>query len=354
MTNMPVVPRAQDDIPIGAARDDEYDGDREVSLLTLAAMLLKHRKLIASFVAFAMGITVLRIELRSATYTASAVFITSLSRSSFGVSSLAAEFGLSLPGGSGQMGPQFYADLLETREILRSILASPFPDTSTDARASRIIDSLGVSGKDDESRRERALRKLGMMLNTTVSPKTGFVTVTARATSPRLASTIVAHSIDAINGFALAGHQSQATAERKFVEQRLEDVGHELRAAEDELQSFVESNRDLHAPALQFREDRLRRAVAEKQGVYSALAQAYEQAKIDEVRDTPSIMIIDPPKTPVVSDGRGLAKWLVVSCIGGLMMGLAVAFLKEYFAALPARDPVEFARLNAVWRRIRS
>jgi hypothetical protein len=36
------------------------------------------------------------------------------------------------------------------------------------------------------------------------------------------------------------------------------------------------------------------------------LAQAYEQSKMDEVRDTPVITIIQPPETPLMPDAKGI------------------------------------------------
>jgi len=88
--------------------------------------------------------------------------------------------------------------------------------------------------------------------------------------------------------------QSQAAAERGFTEERMAEAQEELRAAENELQRFLQNNRQFqNSPELVFQHDRLQRRVAMRQQVYTSLVQSYEQARIDEVPNTPVITVVE-------------------------------------------------------------
>src|SRR3954453_7182807 len=104
--------RPRDDT--GAAREER------VSALWFAALLLRKRRalLLAVFVGAVLGALV--AVLTPPEYTARFSFIPQgpqdANRS--GLASLAGQFGVTLGGGSVGQSPQFYADLLQTRELL--------------------------------------------------------------------------------------------------------------------------------------------------------------------------------------------------------------------------------------------
>ncbi|MFP8875045.1 MAG: hypothetical protein VCB42_11110, partial [Myxococcota bacterium] len=59
-------------------------------------------------------------------------------------------------------------------------------------------------------------------------------------------------------------------------------------------------------------------------------AQAYEQARIDEVRNTPVITIVDQPEFPVIPDPRGRLRTLALGLTLGLVVGIGLAFVSEF------------------------
>src|SRR5207245_3853543 len=106
-----------------------------------------------------------------------------------------------------------------------------------------------------------------------------------------------------LNQFNLSARQSQAAAERRFVEGRLEEARASLRAAEDALQRFLQANRQIaNSPQLTFQRDRLDRDVTLQQQLVTGLVQQYEDARIREVRDTPVITVIERPAIAVRPD----------------------------------------------------
>ena len=114
---------------------------------------------------------------------------------------------------------------------------------------------------------------------------------------------------------------------RLFIEERLSAAGRELRDTEEGLRLFLEQNRHLRdSPELQFRYERLQRQVRIKEQVFTALRQHYEEARIQEVNDTPLITVIDDAVPPDETSSPKL--WLTV--VLTFIVGAIVAFAREY------------------------
>src|SRR5262249_39127465 len=79
-----------------------------------------------------------------------------------------------------------------------------------------------------------------------------------------------------------------------------------------------------------FEYDRLLRAVTMQQQVYSSLAQAFEQARIDEVRNTPVLTLVDPPNLPAEPDRRWLLAKALLAALLGAMIGALVALVRDF------------------------
>jgi uncharacterized protein involved in exopolysaccharide biosynthesis len=153
-----------------------------------------------------------------------------------------------------------------------------------------------------------------------------------------------------INEFNLERRQSQAAAEREFTFRRLEEVRGDLRQAENRFEAFLERNRGFDSPSLLFEQDRLRRAVSLQQQLFTTLAQAYEQAKIDEVRDTPVITVIEAPETPIRPEPRGTVRKVVLAALGGTLLGLALAFGLDFTRRVEDDGSPEYAEFQKLKR----
>jgi uncharacterized protein involved in exopolysaccharide biosynthesis len=150
-----------------------------------------------------------------------------------------------------------------------------------------------------------------------------------------------------VNQFNLQTRQTQAAAERRFVEGRLEEAQAELMQAEEVLESFLQRNRAFsNSPQLQFEHDRLQRVVAQRQQVVNSLTVAFEQARIDEVRDTPVITIVEPPQVPALPDRRRLVLKVVMALvIGATVMGI-LAISTDFVRRSESTEPNEFAEFQ--------
>ena len=107
--------------------------------------------------------------------------------------------------------------------------------------------------------------------------------------------------LELVTEFNQERRQSQAAAERRFVEARREEAKGELEEAERNLQRFLEQNRSYESsPQLVFEAQRLQRSVDINQQLYTSLAQSYEQARIAETVTHPSLPSWTSPRRPAL------------------------------------------------------
>lgn len=337
--------------PTGAPPSSPLGEDR-VSLLRIASTVMRHRGLVVGLALLCFALVVLRALIVPRTYSTRSSFVAQSDNAPLNLSGIAAQFGLSLPGG-GEAGrsPAFYADLVTSRQILGGLVDTRF-SLGPDRRQVTLPEFYESSGKTPALRREEAIRTLRGELSVTVDQPTGTVKVRATAEHPQLALLLNRRLLELLNEFNLNTRQSQAGMERRFTEKRLEEVRRELREAEDRQQVFLQRNRDYrNSPELSFQQDRLKREVDMRQQLYAVLAESYERSKIDEVRDTPVITVVERPELPVRPDPRGLIKWGLVALIAGAVIGALIGFGRDALDRSRIGEPAEFAEFAELKRQ---
>jgi uncharacterized protein involved in exopolysaccharide biosynthesis len=275
----------------------------------------RRRTVLASGIVVAALIVVANL-LRSNQFTSTASFMAEGKSPTSPLSGLASQFGLNV-GAVTSESPDFYADLVTSQAILQLVVDSTVATQPNGPRVS-IADLYNVGGRADAVRRERAIERLQQHMTAITSAKTGIVTVRVASPSAFASREIVDRCLRLLNEFNLRRHQAHAATEREFAANQLEAAQRTLRSAEDDLQSFLQSNRVINSPRLDFEKDRLEREVQSKQGLFNTLSQAYEQARLSELRDVPLITNILSPTLPSRPDPRGT----VVLAIFGMTFGM--------------------------------
>jgi len=338
-------------------------------LVPLLNVLLRHRRLAAGL-GLGLCASVLIISLLlPRTYTASASFSPQSTANVLSqLTGLAAQFGVGVPTGEDvTQSPQFYADLLGSGQLLRGLVETTyaFVDRGDTVRAN-LIKVYDIDEGSYERSREEAVRVLDRHVNVSTDLKTGVVTLSVDTRIPELSKQIAERALELLNAFNLQTRQSQGGAQRRFIEGRVQTTQTELREAEDRLQRFLQANRDFsNSPQLQFERDRLQRDVQTRQEVYTTLLQSYEQARIDEVRNTPVITIVEQPILPARPDRRHLALKGLLALFIGLFVGGLAAMWKELVQETEVEAPDQFdefrrlrgaalADLRRPWRALRS
>ena len=323
----------------------------EISLIRLINIVLDYRSLVAATALGLFFLVVVVTLLLSRTYTVTSSFTPQSERMPSSLAGIAAQFGVALPSADAGANPDFYVELLESRRILTETLKGKYTfPTDTGEVSGTLIDILGVEGETEGEREETAFRVFRGMVDPELDRPSGVVTFEVETENPHLSALIAQRLLDLLNRFNLETRQSQAAAERRFTEVRLGEAKQELRETENRLQSFLENNRDIGtSPVLRFRQDRLEREVEIRQAVVSALAQNYEQARIDEVRDIPVITIVEAPSPPALPDSRMLLLRGLLALIAGALLGALLAFFMAFVRASrtdTADELDEFRRLK--------
>ena len=139
---------------------------------------------------------------------------------------------------------------------------------------------------------------------------------------PQLAADMVNHLYNIVVDFTSKVHNSQAKLNREFIETRQVEVKEKLTDFEEAVKVFRERNRSIiESPQLQLELGRLMREVEIKTQVYITLQKQYELARIDEVKETPSVIIIDKGVPAYQKDKPKRKLIVILASIFGLITG---------------------------------
>jgi uncharacterized protein involved in exopolysaccharide biosynthesis len=300
----------------------------ELSLHDLGRWVGRHAKALAVGAAIGFVLCVGIALSRPRTYTSSASFVPQSSDNSSGrLMGLAAQFGVSLASQPSQ-SPAFYVDILKSDELLGAVAERRYARERADSAPLQTI--LEISGGSPAQQRQRVVRSLKSAMRVTSGRETGIVRVAMTAQSPSLAQQLAAQVLQTLNSFNLRLRQEQAVAERTFAKDRLGEIMAELHDAEARLQNFLRQNRAYgSSPDLRAENDRLQRDVQMRQQIYMSMAQAYEQARIDAVRSTPLISVVERPSYPANPDSRGTLTAGLIGILLGALGGVLFVWLRE-------------------------
>ncbi|MGH7618457.1 MAG: hypothetical protein ACREPM_14650 [Gemmatimonadaceae bacterium] len=244
-------------------------------------------------------------------YSARAAFIASEPQSMSGslgaLSSVAQQLGvpaLSAVASSSATGSaQFYGDLLTSSTVLRAVVSTPFDARSPGVNGGipfngTLVDYVQPTGKTPTDNTLATMQALAKgLLTVSVDRPTGIVRFQVRTKNRRLSALIARRFLDLINEFNLERRQTQAGAERDFDLHRAQASLDSLHVAEAALADFRATNIDFsRSPRLATRESELQRRVSLAQQTYTTVAQRYELANIEAVRNTPVVTVIDAPE----------------------------------------------------------
>jgi uncharacterized protein involved in exopolysaccharide biosynthesis len=270
--------------------------------------------------------------LQPKTYTATASFVPQTKPTLSGLAGLATQLGVNAASGEVGQSSQFYIELIRSRTVLWAVGNANYSlPAGAGAQTGNLMNFYGLANLPPIQQRDALFRRLGDDISGSVSRLTGTVVLRVTSTDPSIAQQIAQNVLLEVNKFNARTRQSQAAQERTFAEDRLAQMRGELQAAESRLQFFLQENRDFKTSArLNFDEDRLAREVAEKQQVVTSLAESYEQARIEEVRDRSVITVVDLPERPFKANPRNVVKKSLVGLLVGSLIGLLAALVTVY------------------------
>jgi hypothetical protein len=254
--------------------------------------------------------------------------------------------GLSLPATGGK-GPEFYVELMRSPAILGPLVESPI-DSEPGRPPQTLIERYAKGEKRRQVATDAAIGAVLSKISTRISLN-GIITLRVTAENPRLAAAIALGILQQMDDFNNNKRKSQASAERRFAEQRLVEVGAEVRNVEERYKNFLERNRETtRSPALTLERDHLTDELSMKRSLYSSIIQAYERAKMDEVRDSPRATVLQTPMPPVGPDRRTTLRYAILGFFLGVIVAGFLALTREFFSRIPKQASPEASEFNAL------
>jgi uncharacterized protein involved in exopolysaccharide biosynthesis len=307
----------------------------DASVIGIVATVARRKRLVFVVASVVIAIGLVFALLKERTWTTNFSFLPTAEPDGgrAGLASLAGQFGLALPNPAGSARPpQFYADLLRSREILTPIAAESV--VVADGRKLPISELLEIRGDDRALVLDKTILALQRdIIGSSVAARTtGVVSARVRTPDQAASARIAERLLEELNAFNIRSRSSSAGEERRFVSEQLEIARDSLRAAEERLKAFMLANRTTGSPNITFERDRLQRVVASRNTVVDGLNQAFNEARIREVRDTPVLALVDRPSPAVQHDARGRVVLMIGVAFGGLVVGVLVALLVDSMA----------------------
>lgn len=339
---------ARTDSPLAAAEP------QEMSLLGFANLVLRHRMVMVMLpVLTALLAVALSVLTQSARYRTESTFkVESAGAAENSMATLASRFGVGDFATTGE-SLDFYLFLLESRQVLARVAASQVemrPGNVEVTQSAVLMEVMPIDADDPAERMKAAVEILRSRIDASVNSSAGLIHVAVRGESPDLAVAVHKSLLHEVLKFNVERRQSQGRAERQFVEGQVVQARSDLRAAERRLEEFLEENRSWqNSPQLSFENARLVREVEMRSSLYGSLALAYEQARIEEVRSTPAITVIEPP---VAVAFIGVSTWARAAVVGfglGLALALTIVLSREFVRrqwVLHPEEAAEFATLR--------
>jgi len=244
---------------------------------------------------------------------------------------LAAQFGVSVPGGSGS-AQWVYPEILKSRTLAKSVLKRKF-DTNKYGPQKSLLQILTYGNEEptvsiDTLEIHGANAFIGMI---EIQSEGSFYELSISTFEPQFAADLCAALIEELDKHQRGYKTEKVKETRQFIEGRIVEVQKELEGAEEDLKVFRDRNRQIgQSPALLLEQQRLTRETSVLTGVFTTLKQQLEMTKIEEVKESALVQVLDPPEAPLYRDKPKRKLAVLLSLILGFGLAVAIAFIKEY------------------------
>ena len=251
------------------------------------------------------------------------------------ISGIASQFGISI--GAPTELNQIYPDIIKSRTLAEMVINRETFSAKIDTTAKlylilNIDDENSLPIKNINQLKSRAKRKLKKMIRLSESPKTGIITILVTTDDPNLSFSINNIIIEELETHQKSYNRNKLKEAKEFILSRIEETEIELNRAEQKLKMFRERNRKIsNSPNLLLEEEKISRDVSVLTGVYTTLKQQYETAKIEELKDSDNLVIINPPYMPSGPSSPNKKILFLVYFIVGLISACSYILIQSLF-----------------------
>lgn len=302
----------------------------EVSFVELISILLRYRRLVFGAPVIMAILLAGLVFMRPRTYSATATFMPQSEEGGQGGGGLLAQLGIRTALG-GNTSAGLYADLLTTQEILYVLATTEYAFTwKGEERRGDLIRFLEFENEGPADRRRKVLHALEKLISVETTGS-GLIKVKVTTEYGPLSEQVAERLLELVGQFNLERRQTQAGNERRFAEGRVAETKAELNQVEEELVEFLRRNRQFeNSPLIALEHARLQQEVAERRQLYFTLLELYEKARLEEVRNTPVITVVDHPSGFAKPNARGTVRFGIIGLLVGGVLGIFGALGLEF------------------------
>ena len=245
---------------------------------------------------------------------------------------LAAQFGINIP--TNQSEPKWvYPEILRSRTLARSLLKQKF-DTMEFGSQKTLLQILTYGNEPPEygidTLESIGIKALLEIIDVSEDLKTSVLTLQVNTFEPKLAADINKSLIEGLDAHQRIYNKSKTSKTKYFIKDRILETEKELMAAEEDLKVFRDRNRRIeNSPALLLEQQRLGREVTVLTGVFTTLKQQLETTKIEEVKESNYVVIVDHPNIPLERSKPNKSKMVILTGFLGIILGLGLVLIKD-------------------------
>ncbi len=167
---------------------------------------------------------------------------------------------------------------------------------------------------------EKAIKKFNDHVSVSEDRISGLIKISTIFEDPILSANIANYIGSQVETYIQKENSAQSTKEKLFISERLSIVKSELEESELELKGFKERNRGYEdSPELFMLYSQFFREVEVKKEVYLTLQQQLELARIEEVKQSPILHILDQAVPPINKSLPNRLMFLIASTVLGFV-----------------------------------
>lgn len=311
----------------------EIDKKNEINLIDIFLVFWKRRIFIIKFSSIVVVLGIIYSLIQQPYYSSYVTLYKNISSQNApsGILSLASSFGY---GGSQASNNFSIEDLLNSRNILSKIVTRKW-DTELSDDSLNLIEYWGIETDDYLEAKIKASKALSERFSYEMDELSFLVTVNLLMEEPKLARDVLTYATKLIDKYVQSEQKTTTKNNIKYINKRLDSVRNELTNAEIALKNFRQNNMVIsQSPELQLKYARLQREVSIKQQVYMTLEKEKESAKIELVKETPVIDILDEPVAPYKRAKPKRTLIVIISGFLGLFLSLGVIVIQKFYSML--------------------
>lgn len=326
-----------------------------ISFSEILLILAKQIKLIIIVPSIMCSITIIyALFFTTPIYESTAKIMSSSGSSTSQASGIAAQFGISLPNDQNQK-QWVYPEIIKSRTLARSMLKRKF-DTIKYGPQKSLLQILTYGNEKPTTGIEKlesmAVDLFISMVNVSENIQTNIYTITLSASEPQFVSELNSALLEELDAHQRKYNKNKTSKARQFIEERISQTKKELQVSEEDLKDFRIRNRRIeNSPALQLEQQRLGREVTVLTGVFTTLKQQLETTKIEEVKESNYVIVLDPPEIPITSSKPKKKRMVIMAGILGVGIGMLFAFLREFFQKIINDENETFKKIIDIMKK---